>query len=394
MTTPRRRSTMPTVVNHLKVKPDHRDIDWVRQALQSAIAIEHSTLPLYCAAMFSLEVQNYSFYNTIRSVLMEEMVHMAIAANVLAALGGSPQIKTLNPAYPCHGLPGGVEPDLYLGLAKLSPEQLKNFLRLEAPLFLLPDERMHEQYPTISKFYQAIKRAISENSDEVRAVFAKGGPANQVGDNIGFTTFAPGDRVDPMKMINQGIDEILEQGEGSTAESIQTGSAYEDELSHYGKFAELFYGARYRAPTNPYSPLTHETEAQWFKGTELARPQVINILAVPSDGYAKILERDPDGADVTQALRAFDACYSGILTDLDTMWNGSAETLWPTFGEAVKAMTDLRVLSCFNIMRCQVPPSLIVDLPQLYPDEFAFMSTYTDLTQPVFYGPRFSNTAI
>lgn len=382
---------MSAVVEHLKVKPAHRNIEWLREALQTAIAIEHSTLPLYCAAMFSLEVQNYSTYNNIRSVLMEEMVHMAITANILAALGGSPQIKKLDPAYPRHGLPGGVEPDLYLGLAKLSPAQLKNFMRLEVPLFLLPDEHVHEEYPTIGKFYQAIKQAIAGNSDKVRAAFAKGGPANQIGDNIGFTTFAPGDGVDPIAVINQGIDEILEQGEGSTIDSIQTGPAYENEETHYGRFAELFYGAQYQVP-NPHVPLTRETEVEWFKGTDLPRPKVINTLAVPSDGYAKILELDPKGADVTHALQAFDACYSGMLVDLDMMWNGPEETSWPTFGEAVKAMTDLRVLSCFNIMRYQVPPSVITDLPRLYPEEFAFISSYTNLAEPVFYGPRFSNT--
>lgn len=40
---------MFAVVNHLKVKPNHRNIDWLRHALQAAIVIEHSTLPLYCA---------------------------------------------------------------------------------------------------------------------------------------------------------------------------------------------------------------------------------------------------------------------------------------------------------------------------------------------------------
>lgn len=102
-------------------------------------------------------------------------------------------------------------------------------------------------------------------------MFAKGGPANQVGDNIGFTIFAPGAGVDPITMINQGMDEILEQYEGSTAESIQTGSAYEYEESHYGRFAELFYGARYQA-ANPHFPLTRENGAEWFKHLVLCRP--------------------------------------------------------------------------------------------------------------------------
>ena len=62
-----------------------RDIAWLRRALQTAVEVEHATLPLYASAMLCLEVQNYVTYNAIRSVLMEEMVHMGIAANMLAA---------------------------------------------------------------------------------------------------------------------------------------------------------------------------------------------------------------------------------------------------------------------------------------------------------------------
>ena len=55
-----------------------KDLDWIKSSLQSAIELEYSTLPLYLSSMFSLEVQNYTAYNTIRSVVMEEMVHMAL----------------------------------------------------------------------------------------------------------------------------------------------------------------------------------------------------------------------------------------------------------------------------------------------------------------------------
>ena len=96
-----------SAVEQIVTAPVTRDIAWLRQALQSAIALEHSTLPLYTAAMLSLEVQNYPTYNTIRSVLMEEMVHMATAANMLAAIGGTPDIKRLDPRFPRQGLPGG-----------------------------------------------------------------------------------------------------------------------------------------------------------------------------------------------------------------------------------------------------------------------------------------------
>lgn len=88
------------------------DLQWIRGALQTAIAIEHATMPLYSAAMYSLEVQNYPAYNTLRSVLMEEMLHMAAACNALAALGGSPRLATLDPGAILDGLPGSIAPTL------------------------------------------------------------------------------------------------------------------------------------------------------------------------------------------------------------------------------------------------------------------------------------------
>ncbi len=54
-------------------------------------------------------------------------------------------------------------------------------------------------------------------------------------------------------------------------------------------------------------------------------------------------------------------------------------------------MVDLRVLSCFNILRHPVPPAALARLDTLYPDEFAYLRSYTDLSKPVFDGPRFRN---
>jgi hypothetical protein len=44
-----------------------------------------------------------------------------------------------------------------------------------------------------------------------------------------------------------------------------------------------------------------------------------------------------------------------------------------------------------DVVRHQVPPRLIDRLPELYPDEHQFLARYTDLSKPVFYGPRFRN---
>jgi hypothetical protein len=368
-----------------------RDLAWIKQSLQQAIELEYATLPIYLSAMFSLEVQNYIAYNTIRSVAMEEMVHMAIACNMLAALGGAPQLKRLAIEFPVNGLPGGCEPDLHVGLAAYSKNQLRNFLRIEMPQLLLAERDNREAYATIAAFYRSIRTAIIDNGDAVRAAIQAGGPANQVGDDIGFATikYLPG--VDPLPALCAAIDEILEQGEGASAQDLFTTGAFETEESHYAKFASLYYEARYQPPDPPVV-LSRRFEPAFFRGTPIGTPKVVNTLAVPKDRYAKLLALDPAGAVVTGDLVAFDTAFSSVLTALDAAWNGPAAVSWKTLGGAVHSMVDLRVLSCFNILRYQIPADLVARLPELYPAEIEYLRRYTHLDAPVFYGPRFVNT--
>jgi hypothetical protein len=370
------------------------DLEWLKGALQQAIAIEHSTLPLYLAAMFSLRVQSFTAYNLIRSVVMEEMVHMSIASNALAAIGGAPRIRDLEPGYPTTGLPGGVEPDINAWLARLSLQQLEVFKRVEVPEFLLPDSARDESYPTIADFYGAVRQAIEDNADAVREAMKETAGsahhANQVGDNIGFTTITYVEGQDPLPQIYAGIEEILEQGEGSPSRTLHADPGSEGEESHYCKFAELYYGARYEEPASGVE-LTSETEPEFFRGYRVPFPDVVNSLAIPSDGYEALLSEDPNGAAAEKALTGFDTAYTAVMTDLDTVWNGPAATSWPTLGEAVKGMGGLRVPACFMVMVIQVPPDAIAKLPELYPNEHERMAALTDLDAPVYYGPRFRN---
>ena len=380
---------MTPLSDHLSVAPEQRDLAWLLSALQSAVALEHATLPLYLSAMFSLQVQGYTVYNLLRSVAMEEMVHMAIACNILGALGGTPQIKALDPKFPSNGLPGGAEPDLHVVLAKVSKKQIQNFMRLEVPAFLLDPKYKKETYPTIANLYSAIRGAIESNADACRAALKKGGTSNQVGDDIGFTTITYTEGQDPLPQLYDALDEIVLQGEGSPSHTLHA-SQFEGEESHYAKYAEIYYGRRYSKPQG-HVPLTRESEHEYFKGYPIFPPDVVNLLMVPSDGYDAVLKADPNGATVEAAMAKFDQAYTGIMSDLEAMWNGPADKEWPTFGQAVGAMGDLRVLGCFNIMKYQVPESVVAQLKTLYPDDYADLAAYTDLDQPVFYGPRFRN---
>jgi len=380
--------------NFVSSKYGKRDIHWIRGALQSAVAIEHATMPLYSAAMYSLEVQNYPAYNTLRSVLMEEMLHMAAAANALAAIGGAPRIRQLNPSKVLDGLPAPISTGLSFRFAQLSRKQLDMFMRIEAPEQLLPLAERQARYPTIGSFYASISEAVEANADVVSAAVRGRKVANQVGGNLGYAVIDDISE-NPVDQILESLQLIADQGEGAAKSTLSSGPQSEEELSHYARFAELRFGRRYSGPAHT-NPAEFETEGQrrYFQGEHIEWPVVINSLATPSDGYAAILRLDPDRDEVLNELRAFDESYSRMLIALDDAWNGPIDASWPSLGRAVFEMNELRVLSCFSILRRQIPSEAVDRIDTLYPVEATELRALSDFSKPLFYGPRFLNTAV
>lgn len=410
---------MPTRKNiseFLSMEPHEWDLGHLRHALQNAIELEHSTLPLYLFAMYSIRTQNYTAYNLIRSIVMEEMIHMALAANMLTAIGGVPQIRDLHPAYPTQGLPGGAEPDVHARMAPLSIKQVRNFMRVEVPDFLLanfltPDQLAHEEFPTIGKFYEGIKAAflhLETEGGQISAAIDQGGSSNQVEEDIGV------EKIRDFNGILRALDLIAEQGEGSTSTTLLADSRYEGEESHYTKFAEIFYGRKFVNPELRH--VTPETEASFFRGDKVMSPNVINALAVPADGYARVLDEygrlDPEGAiRARHALDGVDQAYTDIMSNLDAVWNGPANDQGERMGAAIVGMSQLKVpirIQCAYypnypaedesdaiwqpaLMKQQIPEEIIADSFKLYPDEWNDLNQYTDLTEPVYFGPRFLN---
>ena len=95
----------------------------LKEQLQTAIALEFATVPLYLTALYSIvDGHNQHAYRLLRSLVMQNMLHMNQLANILIALGGVPIIDNSDtvPSYPMTGLPGGVLPQLHIPLKKLS----------------------------------------------------------------------------------------------------------------------------------------------------------------------------------------------------------------------------------------------------------------------------------
>src|SRR5579864_6264652 len=108
----------------------------LHRALQHAIELAHSTIPPYLYALYSLDpVRNATIYSLILSIVLEEMLHMSLACNILNAIGGSPVIDhpQFIPQYP-GPLPGAVESQLIVPLARFSLDLVKNvFMVIEEP---------------------------------------------------------------------------------------------------------------------------------------------------------------------------------------------------------------------------------------------------------------------
>jgi hypothetical protein len=70
-------------------------LESLREHLQWAIELEHFTLPPYLCALYSLDAaRNPDASEVVASVLVEEMLHMTLAANLLNAVGGHPRLDT------------------------------------------------------------------------------------------------------------------------------------------------------------------------------------------------------------------------------------------------------------------------------------------------------------
>lgn len=214
--------------------------------LQSAIEVEASTIPPYLYAMYSIEDPTSESYKLIRSVVVEEMLHMSLAANVLTAVGGTPRFydEDVLPSYP-RPLPHR-QPELELTLEACSPEVVgRVFTTVERPRTVegIPDDA---DYETVGQFYRAIERAV-ERLEERYPLFQTCRTGSQMTESryyrpVEYDVDESGGihAVDDVASAMRAIETVIHQGEGLTDER------YADldhrEMTHYYKFKRIADG--------------------------------------------------------------------------------------------------------------------------------------------------------
>lgn len=289
----------------------------LKENLQLAIELEHSTIPPYLYALYSIKTgANLEVAALIRSVVLQEMLHMSLDCNILNAIDGSPRIDDPKfiPSYP-GPLPGDVEQGLIVPLAPLSKQLLKDvFMVIEEP------EDPVDEGPsppsdtvTIGEFYAHIKAEITALNAGGN-IFV-GDPQKQL--CTGFKELQNKGISDETSAL-AAIDLIVSQGEGSATSPLDS----EHQLSHYYKYAEIYYGRKLIANPNPNPP---PDQAWVYQGHRIlfdpagVQPVIVNPNA---QSYAP-------GSRLASLNQAFNQAYSELLRKLHRVFNGQPDWLGP-----------------------------------------------------------------
>jgi hypothetical protein len=305
-----------STIHELIAAPQH-DLDWLHDALQTAIQLELSTLPPYLTARWSIVSAAEPVSATIKEIAREEMLHMGLACNMLTAIGGAPMIAdpAVVPRYP-GPLPWGIRPGLIVTLRKLDRDQAAVFMQIEHPQHDPLALAAMTTPSTIGEFYAAILQAFRDLNPPLSNSRQLEGP---------LTLF----RTDTLATVEQAIALINQQGEGSSTSPEEVPG----HLAHYYQFGEIYYGRR----------LTSDGAGGWdFNGADVPLPDVHNMHDIPANGYQ---QADVPDASVWELIDRFDRQYSEMLRLLQQAWtNGDIATLWQSVGRMGQMQSTARML--------------------------------------------------
>jgi rubrerythrin len=300
-------------------------LDAVQGALQQAIELEHATIPVYLYALYSLDAaKNKEIAAIIQSVVIEEMLHMTLASNVLNAIGGSPVIDqpSFIPTYP-GPLPGGVESSLTVNLAPFSMTQLQTFLDIEQPENPLDFNAVPAESEgiTIGQFYGLISLAIKMLGERIFT----GSRAMQIGPELMHNSVV----VSNVMTAQWAIATIVQQGEGnSDSPKAVVGGGY----AHYYRFMQIQKGAlliQVSSTGNPDTDYKYAGAPVPFDAT--------GVYAVPTNPALTPYAKKSQQAVLNDT---FNYTYTSLLVALHAMFNGQAEPA--EFRRAVGLMMSLK----------------------------------------------------
>jgi len=281
------------------------DLAWIKEAVQAAIDLELSTIPVYLCALWSIKDAGMPA-SIVDDVVLDEMGHLGLTCNLLKAVGESPQIVAANPQYP-GPLPGGVRPDLIVYLAGITKDYVHDvMMEIEKPEHPIPVQALGlEAFPSIGAFYEALAAAFQAVNPPLSAT--------------GQLTSAFG--VKPLVTLADvlaALERIREQGEGTS-----TTASFGGRLAHFYAFEQIYLEQQLiEGPPGTLKP----------SGVPIPFPAAFPMGKVPAGGWPN---RDPDGQGT---LQTFNDLYKSVLVDLEKAWSTEGK---PALNRAIGTMMEL-----------------------------------------------------
>ncbi|WP_342327735.1 ferritin-like protein [Pedobacter sp. FW305-3-2-15-E-R2A2] len=311
----------------------------IKEKLQKAIELELATIPPYLTAMFSIKPgSNAMASSIIRSVVMEEMLHMLLAGNLLSAIGGSVKLGKDNiPVYPVQMEFQGKmfkNRKFDIHLAAFSKDTMHIFLQIELPEGMESNKLKLNAIVvpgfTIGEFYNGIKHDLAEvcKTFGEENVFT-GKKENQVSEEYFWRGGGTPIVITKLSEAEAAIDLIVEQGEGA---SLQPGtttffSAHED-VPHYFRFNEIYCGRLYDKKDDPHQPPTGKAIEVDYEA----------VFPIKTSCKGKDLEGSPE---LSYLNNLFNVNYSAMLSQLEEGFNGNPNAFYLAILNGMKKLSPI-----------------------------------------------------
>ncbi|KAG8792527.1 hypothetical protein FRC12_005843 [Ceratobasidium sp. 428] len=205
---------------------------------QTAVLLELHTIPMYLFPMYAVKEDDdqNGAVSTIRGIVLEEMLHMALAGNLSCALGFQPILYGVDytPTYPR----GIFYEKTMMNLWPPNHAAMTSFVKIERPLPVPKHPQgppLAADYPTIGEFYNDLMAGLKRLAGGSPELFDPSTENRQFSYGEDHVYPTPDlHAITDLSSAKKALTLIKEQGEG--AESVDGG---QHKPSHWTKFKNL-----------------------------------------------------------------------------------------------------------------------------------------------------------